>query len=188
MTHRLTCHRLLLLVVLLGTLATLALVAAVPVRAQSSTSTTGGGTVLICEATGNPNAPYVEVDVPQSDLGNYSAAAGDIIPAPASGCPAMAAGQKKKNKHPHPKPVHRTPTPTPSPLTTTPPPAAEPAPPASVSEPAAAASSPHTLPMTGGHTPITVVLGLLLLYCGVVVRWAASGPRPGAPRLGEPPR
>jgi hypothetical protein len=47
-------------------------------------------TVLICEATGNPAAPYVEIRVPQSQLGNYSAAEGDIIPAPAGGCPGAA--------------------------------------------------------------------------------------------------
>ncbi len=48
------------------------------------------GTVLICEATGNPSAPYVEIRVNQADLVNYSAAEGDIIPAPATGCPSAA--------------------------------------------------------------------------------------------------
>ncbi len=47
-------------------------------------------TVLICEATGNPSAPYVEIRVSQSDLSNYSSGEGDIIPAPAAGCPSAA--------------------------------------------------------------------------------------------------
>lgn len=48
------------------------------------------GTVLICEATGNPSAPYVEIRISQADLSNYSAGEGDIIPAPAGGCPTAA--------------------------------------------------------------------------------------------------
>ncbi len=64
------------------------LAAAVPVAASVGTAAAQTpATVLICEATGNPSAPYVEIRVNQSDLGNYSSGEGDIIPAPPGGCP-----------------------------------------------------------------------------------------------------
>ena len=59
---------------------------------SSALAASSNGTVLICEATGNPSAPYVEIRVSQSNLGDYGSAQGDIIPAPPGGCPSSVSG------------------------------------------------------------------------------------------------
>jgi hypothetical protein len=194
---RLTLIRPMLCAVLIGACVALAMLPISPAAAQNPPSS--GGTVVICEATGNPNAPYVEVDVAQSDLGNFSAAEGDIIPAPSTGCPAKVAGTTGPAKPHHKHRVKPKPAPTPARSTTpatTPSPTLSTAPPAAATQPATTAAPDndsqatpsHTLPTTGGHTEITVVLGLLLLYCGGVIRWAVSAPGPASARRGPAPR
>jgi hypothetical protein len=50
--------------------------------------------VTICHATGSATNPYVEITVDEHSLKNgHTAAKGDIIPAPASGCPTAAPTQ-----------------------------------------------------------------------------------------------
>jgi hypothetical protein len=64
-----------------------ALMVATAVQFAPASASAQSGTEVICEATGNPASPYVEIRVTQADLGNYSTGEGDIIPAPADGCP-----------------------------------------------------------------------------------------------------
>jgi hypothetical protein len=164
-------------------------------HAAAQDTSTSGGPLVICEATGNPGAPYVEVDVPRSDLSTYSAAEGDIIPAPAAGCPAKAAGTTvpgNAHRRSHPKVAEAAPAPpsTAAPaLTATPPPATNMTTAATVDPAPSPSQRPgvaplRALPNTGGHTQITIVLGLLLLYSGGVVRWALARPRSGAAHRG----
>jgi hypothetical protein len=47
----------------------------------------GNGAVGICHATGNTKNPYVLIKVNPNGLNGHSRHAGDIIPAPADGCP-----------------------------------------------------------------------------------------------------
>ncbi len=179
--------------------------------AQSST------TVLICEATGNPSAPYVEIRVSQSDLSNYSAGEGDIIPAPAGGCPTAAGSVAPTETSATTSSTASTTTATTTSSAST-----------SASTTSAAHHKKHTtassgtqasstsslaptnpalttsttssaeltpevvsatsLPRTGGQVPLTLGLGLLALIGGV---GAALGPDAGPPgaagTLASPP-
>ena len=165
-----------------------------PAAAQTTTSSTASS-ILICEATGNPSAPYVEISVTPDQLGNYSAAEGDIIPAPATGCPASAAGAAptETSQTSTTSAVTSTATSTASATTSqrTHSSAASGTKGASTSQLAATnpitnttttsaaatetAAPLQTLPFTGGDVPTTIVLGLLLLYIGAVLRWATGG-------------
>ena len=153
------------------------------------------GTVLICEATGNPSAPYVEIRVNQSDLGNYSAGEGDIIPAPAGGCPTSGAAVPTETSatatttssatstvtssvstasavapHKHKTTTVASSTQTPSAVVVA----------TSASQTASftADLTPEppatlqTLPRTGGQVPLTLALGLLALLGGGLLRWS----------------
>jgi hypothetical protein len=63
--------------------------------------TSTDGSITICHATGSTSNPYETITV--SDNGKaHQGHAGDLIPAPAGGCPGPAGGS--------------TPTPTPSPV------------------------------------------------------------------------
>jgi hypothetical protein len=44
--------------------------------------------IFICHATGKTSPAFVEIEVPQTGLGGHGARAGDIVPAPARGCPS----------------------------------------------------------------------------------------------------
>ncbi len=46
--------------------------------------------VLICHATGSASNPYVEIEIAKAGLNGHAGHAGDIIPAPADGCPTTA--------------------------------------------------------------------------------------------------
>jgi hypothetical protein len=48
------------------------------------------GALLICHATGEAKRAYVELEVREMGLGGHGDDAGDIIPAPADGCPTSA--------------------------------------------------------------------------------------------------
>ena len=169
----------------------------------------GSATVLICEATGNPSAPYVEIRVNQSDLGNYSAGEGDIIPAPAAGCPGTAAAVTTTSA----VTTSTTSTSTATASATTTSAAAHkhktassgtkgsssnlaatnPAVQTSATESATestteftpATTTLQTLPRTGGQVPLTVSLGLLALLGGALLRWALVRPRTRRGRSGS---
>ena len=175
------------------------LVAVVCATWAGTAAAQSAGNELICEATGNPSAPYVEISVPQGDLGNYSAGEGDIIPAPAAGCPASGGSVA---------PVETTATSTSAAtssavVTTATSTAAASADTSSTtpvqtgavsgsstslaatnpdvqtttatatttSSTSADAASLTTLPRTGGQVPLTLALGLLALVGGVLLRW-----------------
>jgi hypothetical protein len=173
-----------------------------------------GSTELICEATGNPSAPYVEIKVNQSDLPNYSPGEGDIIPAPASGCPTAAgvvAPTETTTTTATAVPTTTTTTTTLSTVTTTSESVHKKKKKASsgdkgtstplapvnpvvttttttsseTSEVAAAATPIRTLPRTGGQVPLTIVLGLLALFGGAMMRGVAVRPRTGRGRSGS---
>ena len=149
-------------------------------------------TVLICEATGNPAAPYVEIRVNQSDLGNYSAGEGDIIPAPAGGCPAGGAAVPVETSATtttvatsttissasttsavaHHKHKATTVTSTSSTTSAAGVLATNTTETASFTEELTPVSTLHTLPRTGGQVPLTLALGLLALLGGGLLRWA----------------
>lgn len=59
-------------------------VACTPIRGHGSNN---NGTVAICHATGSSKHPYVLLKVNAKGLNGHSKHAGDIIPAPANGCP-----------------------------------------------------------------------------------------------------
>ena len=54
------------------------------------------GRILICHAAGSADKPYDEVEVGQTGLGGHGAHAGDIVPAPAEGCPFAAGADAVK--------------------------------------------------------------------------------------------
>lgn len=58
-------------------------VACTPIRNKGSNN----GTVAICHATGSKKNPYVLITVNVNGLNGHSGHMGDIIPAPADGCP-----------------------------------------------------------------------------------------------------
>jgi hypothetical protein len=49
---------------------------------------TNEGKVTICHATGSSKNPYVEITVDRNGLNGHDKHSGDIIPAPAAGCPS----------------------------------------------------------------------------------------------------
>jgi hypothetical protein len=49
---------------------------------------TGGGKITICHATGSSTNPYVVITIDLNGLNGHGDHAGDIIPAPAGGCPS----------------------------------------------------------------------------------------------------
>jgi hypothetical protein len=51
---------------------------------------TGNGKIIICHATGSKNNPYNLITVSVNGLNGHNNHAGDIIPAPANGCPVGA--------------------------------------------------------------------------------------------------
>lgn len=81
------------------------LAVAAPVAAQ------GGGTTL-CHATGNPAHPYISLTVGPEGPGPHGVHEGDLIPAPAGGCPTAEAAAT-----PTPAPT-ATPEATPAPVAT----------------------------------------------------------------------
>jgi len=168
-------------------------------------SAQSGATVLICEATGNPSAPYVEIRVNQSDLGNYSTGEGDIIPAPAAGCPGASGATA---------PVETSATATTTTSSTTSSTATSSASSTSSAAPVVhhkhktgssgtkgtatslAATNPvvatstsstedltpdvttiSTLPRTGGQVPLTVALGLVVLFAAALLSLALGRAR-----------
>ncbi len=58
------------------------------INAQRVTTTTAPRRVTICHATGSATNPYVEITVDANGLNGHGDHDGDIIPAPAGGCPS----------------------------------------------------------------------------------------------------
>jgi hypothetical protein len=175
--------------------------------APAGASAQSGATVLICEATGNPAAPYVEIRVSQADLANSSAGEGDIIPAPASGCPgangatapvetgaatttstsSSTATSSATTSSPAPAPAvhhrrHRSATSgvagtSTNSLSATNPLVSETTS-ASSTETATEAAVPiTTLPHTGGQVPLTFGLGLAALWSAAMLSLALARSR-----------
>jgi hypothetical protein len=62
----------------------------IPAPSSSCPSTlaiVSNGKITICHATGSQNNPYVEITVSVNGLNGHSKHSGDILPAPAGGCP-----------------------------------------------------------------------------------------------------
>jgi len=60
--------------------------------------TTSDGKITICHATGSQKNPYNEITVSVNGLNGHGKHGGDIIPAPAGGCPTSPQGNNKPNK------------------------------------------------------------------------------------------
>ena len=88
----------------IGVLAMAVAVPGVAVAANSNSNGNGNGNgngnsgssgsdkVTICHATSSTTNPYVTITIATSGLNGHSGHAGDIIPAPASGCPTSTGG------------------------------------------------------------------------------------------------
>ena len=67
-------------------------------------ATNNNGKITICHATSSAKNPYNEITVSISGLNGHDKHEGDIIPAPAGGCPTAGVdaktnkGQEKKSK------------------------------------------------------------------------------------------
>ena len=84
-----------------------------PCRHRPSAQNNQNGKVTLCHATGSATNPYVEITVSMQGAANgHEKHAGDIIPAPADGCPQSIIGYA----HPveHRRPDVPSPGPTPS--------------------------------------------------------------------------
>ncbi|HET6846206.1 MAG TPA: hypothetical protein VFH29_05190 [Anaerolineales bacterium] len=58
-----------------------------PVPVGTGTAQSNDGKITICHATGSSKNPYVMITIDMSGLNGHKQHAGDIIPAPAEGCP-----------------------------------------------------------------------------------------------------
>ena len=58
-----------------------------PAPGMSTPGAAGGDKITICHATGSKKNPYNEITVSVNGLNGHGGHAGDIIPAPAGGCP-----------------------------------------------------------------------------------------------------
>ena len=60
-----------------------------PVPVGTGTALSNDGKVTICHATGSSKNPYNEITVSVNGLNGHNQHAGDVIPAPAGGCPTQ---------------------------------------------------------------------------------------------------
>jgi LPXTG-motif cell wall-anchored protein len=166
---------------------TIALLAALPAAAGAQ------ATESLCHATGNPDAPYELITVPEGGIDAHFGHPDDIIPAPAGGCPGAAA-QATPTPTPVPaEPVPPPPTVTPAPdivpqATATPArprsrPRAQSAPvqTQSEAEPLTATSptialATGALPATGSEVWLTAAFGLSFLLAGSGLRLLSRRP------------
>ena len=149
--------------------------------------------MTVCHATGDPSAPYEQIEASGGVFSAHLEHPDDILPAPPGGCPATALGLQE---------TPATPTPTVAPDVVPPPqrrparrganrrraPARRPAPaqaptadaPAGGGAPGPAlrtvSLTARTLPLTGGGPPYIALVGLGLLLAGTGVRLRYVGP------------
>ena len=138
-------------------------------------------TTAICHATGDPNSPYVLVELAPEATVEHLQHGGDLVPAPAGGCPARLVGD----------PAYPLPAPTAAPRPDVIPPRARPRPPRGRRQrearaqvaPAAASGNlgatatveSDTLPLTGGEVPAMALMGLGFLLAGAGLRLRYDG-------------
>ncbi len=159
--------------------AVLLALCAAPAAANAQATTT------ICHATGDPAAPYQQIDVPQDETVDHLQHGEDIVPAPPEGCPAQVVPDE-----PDEEPAYPLPTPTATPPDRIPPQErpqrpgrrprerAQPAP-QSQAEPSinsggltatASVDEGEDLPLTGAEVPAVALMGLSFLLVGAGLR------------------